>query len=343
MSNPVRTAVVASAAIVLLAGCAGGTSLVAPTNSAPMSSRAATRLAHPTVGGWMKPLSSTSGLVYLSDSNHNDVTVYDTTGTLQGQITGLGNPMGLLVDGGGNLWVTNPGSSQILEFARGGTTPIKILNDTIGSPVDVTICRGGTVFVSDRYNYSGMEDLNSKPDGIEYPGGVAVFAAGATTPTRNLSFPVENNNYYVACDAEGNIFTTIFQQTGGAVIEYPHGHRPGIQLPIKLTAPSGIRVTNAGNLLVADPKLHTITGYTEAGIPTGTVSKTSPIGFVEQLALSTDSHTIGYSDIFLKHGISRAFPGYTERVVYRDPLNGNKFRRDLIGFAFDPAQRWIGQ
>ena len=329
ISTSVAHVLNAAAAMSLLAGCSGGSSQVAPsTNPDGIQSELFSRF-HVTPTGrdnrtksWMKLPSVLTRLTYVADSAAGVVTVFGRNAVIQGQITGLTGPGGLFVDSDRNLWVANfnPSSgSDVLEFARGGTSPIKTLSDTGGNPIDVTICPSGTVYVSNLGE-------GSTP-------GIAVYASGNTEPTGTLTYPGDVVNLYVTCDAAGNVFSLIFTSSGGRVVEYPGGSQSGARdLGIALSAPDGIKPDNAGNLLIVDSG--TVTEYTEAGAPTGNSISTGSDEIVD-LAVTRDSRVVGGASSNLR-GISWTFPAGVQRQIYTTskPIN-------LSGFAFDPGQKGL--
>jgi hypothetical protein len=76
-----------------------------------------------------------SHLFYVSDGGFvgtNDVYVYTMpygtrVGRLVGTLTGFVDPLGLCTDASGDVWVTDSGASDLVEYAHGGTSPIKTL------------------------------------------------------------------------------------------------------------------------------------------------------------------------------------------------------------------------
>jgi sugar lactone lactonase YvrE len=102
-----------------------------------------------------------SGLIYVGDSDHNQVVVYSEDGTLlhrwgaPGSGPGQFNlTRGIAVDAGGRIYVVDSGNHrvQILspegvylgEFGSQGTGPGQFIN-----PVDVALDRAGNAYVSD--------------------------------------------------------------------------------------------------------------------------------------------------------------------------------------------------
>lgn len=86
---------------------------------------------------WMAPDATQKDLLYISNGGNNTVSVYSyPKGKLEGVLTGFDNPQGECVDKTGNIWITNLYASQLLEYAHGGQSPIKILNDPNEWPDD---------------------------------------------------------------------------------------------------------------------------------------------------------------------------------------------------------------
>lgn len=205
----------------------------------------------------MKASSCGPSVAYVT-SYDNSVYIYDQQnngGTACGQITGLTNPQGIFVDKQRNLWVAIGGNcktvfSSVFEFAPGGTTPIKTLQDPAGSATDVVVDnRSGTVYVTNFFNYTkGCASGNN--------GAVEVYAGGSTTPTSTLSDSHMNYAFNDAIDDQGNLYVTYLELNGptgsGHIFEWHGGSGSPADLGITLQAPGGIQTTKNGALLVCD-------------------------------------------------------------------------------------------
>lgn len=212
----------ALAAVALLAGCGNGSG---PQVGAPLNNSAAlggvatmTRpddsrswMARPDHSrSWMAPDAKKHDLLYVSDSfpyGSNDVYVYSyPKGKLKGQLTGFNEPSGQCVDKAGNVFIANFGTSQILEYAHGGTSPINTLSDAgyypLGCSVDPTT---GNLAVTNRLSTSFTT------------GDVAIYPDASGTPT---SYTDPNFYYYEFCgyDNHGNLY--IDGTTKGSALEY---------------------------------------------------------------------------------------------------------------------------
>jgi len=306
----------------LLAGCSGSSQFGSPVSSTsanPPQRQSLVRQSRQATSWMIRPNARTR-LAYISDNLANNVTVFDLNGTMQGQIDGLSYPGGLFVDSKHNLWVANGGANNVLEFARGATTPSNTLNDSGAGPIDVTMCPNGTIYVAGG-NSTAIE----------------VYPRSSTNPTRSLTYPGAEQTDALTCDAAGNVFATIVISFHGGVVEFPRGKQHGAtQLPISLGGPGGIKPDNAGNLLVDDQSAQTITEYTEAGSPTGNSIATAfdCINF----GVMRNSKVVGcpvYVAYKTSYGQSYAFPGGTSLQTY-----SGSFMLPY-GFAFDPGQKGL--
>jgi DNA-binding beta-propeller fold protein YncE len=150
---------------------------------------------------WMK---KTSGaLLYVSDIGAEDVDIFTyPTGKLVGTLTGFQEPNGLCADKKGDVFVTDAGAHQILEYARGGTKPIATLDDgklgPIGCAIDPT-----------------TGDLAVSNNQWLVQGTVAVYKGATGTPTVYKSL---FRTFFCTYDDKGNLFVDGFNNEGGAAV-----------------------------------------------------------------------------------------------------------------------------
>jgi hypothetical protein len=331
-----------AALVTFLAACSGGSSQTpALSGSANSLGQAFARqgtslrpLTPNTSHGFMQKIGAQTQLVYMSSwGTASVVDVLTMKGRQVGQITsGLVEPQGLFVDAKGSLWVAN--ASNVLVYPRGSLSPSKTLTDSVGAPIDVTVCPDGTAYVA---------DLSDNSDGHA---SIQVYASGSTTPTGNLDYATDFLNPFLTCDAAGNVFVALL--TGdyvgdGLVVEFPHGKQKGAKsLGIVLQSPGGIKPDNAGNLLVTDLIDHTITEYAENGSPTGQSIATGTA--TEGIAVTSEGGIVlGATDTTAEgpEGISWSWPSGKQLRVYTccsrigPPLQVNE------GVAFYPGQKGI--
>jgi hypothetical protein len=196
VSTIVQT-LVAEIVVAGLAGCAG---VATQPAAIPVDAlRSASELPGTGPGGsWMLPNAKKKDLLYISDSfpyGSNDVVVYSyPKGKLVGKLTGFNEPSGECVDKTGNVFITNFGASEILEYAHGGTSSIKTLDDSgyypLGCSIDPTT---GNLAVTNRLSTSFTA------------GDVAIYPKASGTPT---SYTAPNFYYYEYCgyDNLGNLY-----------------------------------------------------------------------------------------------------------------------------------------
>jgi len=162
-------------ALTLSAGCGGSQATSAPPAAAMLTGQMATspqahsmprpslvrEAGHP----WMHaPKRVKSMLLYVSDWANNGVNAYDyKTGEQVGALTGFDEPYGQCVDDRGNVFITNYGDGETMEFAHGGTSPLKTFF-TDGTPLGCSVDKRGDLAVTS-FN----------------PGNVTIFSEGKST------------------------------------------------------------------------------------------------------------------------------------------------------------------
>lgn len=325
--------------VAFLAGCSGSSQTPALSGVAfslgPASVGQATTLRPlmPNVGhGFMQATDAQAQLLYMSSwGTESVVDVLTMNGQQVGQITnGLAEPEGLFVDAKENLWVANV--SNVLVYPHGGLSPSKTLTDSVGYPIDVTVCPNGTAYVADLYDISNSNHAS-----------IQVYAPGSTTPTGSLDYATDFRNPFLTCDAAGNVFVALLTADSagdGLVVKFPLGKQKGAKdLGIVLQSPGGIEPDNAGNLLVTDLIDHTIAEYTESGSPTGlSIATGTP---VEGIALSRDGGIVLGAAPDAPDGISWSFPGGKQLRVYTCCSRIGPPLQNPYGVAFYPGQKGI--
>lgn len=199
------------AAIALLAGCGGTSQIALPGAGAPSAANAipgaprapmtgaarTSALKRHRTAGWMDPQAKKDRLMYASDFNNSVVEVYaypkgKHVGTLT---TGLLNPQGSCVDKTGNVYVANTGDNNVLEYAHGGTKPIRVLNDPGEYPVGCS--------VNDRTGDVAAADIFSPTTGI---GAVTVWPRGSVEGTTYVEPGGLTECLDPAYDGSGNLY-----------------------------------------------------------------------------------------------------------------------------------------
>jgi hypothetical protein len=86
-------------------------------------------------GSWMRADAKSGDLLYVSNPGNDTVTVYGyQSRKLVGTLDGFSSPAGLCADTAGDVWITNEGEHDVIEYAHGGTQPIQTLDDGSEQP-----------------------------------------------------------------------------------------------------------------------------------------------------------------------------------------------------------------
>ncbi|MGA7201732.1 MAG: hypothetical protein WBX26_07880 [Candidatus Cybelea sp.] len=127
---------VVCAAVALLAGCGGGSQ----TGANPIQQNLTSPVAQ--LGrSWMAPEAKESDLAYISNFYSSTILAFTYPGgKYVGSISG-DDPQGECPSktSKGNWWVVESGSDEILEYAHGGTTPLKTLGEDVGEAAGCTV------------------------------------------------------------------------------------------------------------------------------------------------------------------------------------------------------------
>jgi hypothetical protein len=140
----------------------------------------------------------TQYLLYVSDEASGTVDVYayrSRQGHLAGQLTGFQFPYGECQDGSGNVYVTDFAAERVVEYAHGGTNPIKTLDDSYGYPIGCAVNPvTGDLAVSDW-----------ESNGSSCMGGIVIYADASGSGT---SYTDQDFMYYYppAYDPSGNLY-----------------------------------------------------------------------------------------------------------------------------------------
>jgi hypothetical protein len=186
---------------------------------------------------WAAPDAATGALLYSCDLAAGFCEWFKVgRNKVVGMITGLASPVGVGVDKSGNVFIADR-SGHVFEYAKGGTTLLKTLDDPGFSPEDVVVASDGTVFVAS--NLSGSF------------GHVAVYGGGSTTPTRILDDPLFHFVYSVAVD-ENHLLIACYNDANnvGSCVEFVRANAPGRRVIRNLSFATGVAFDKAENIVV---------------------------------------------------------------------------------------------
>ena len=188
----------------------------------------------------MMPQGKSGELLYVS-ATASSVYVYSYPDAEQvGSLTGFRYPGGLCVDRLQNIYITDGGTSRVLEYAHGGTIPIRSLSDPREYPIDCSIDpKTGDLAVANFY-----EIERGSQNG---PGSLSIYkkAHGKPKTFRSDKFLAVRSCAY---DKAGNAFINGFSRGTPKtrkveVAELPRGGNAlsSIELDKKLVYPAGIQ------------------------------------------------------------------------------------------------------
>jgi hypothetical protein len=200
------------------------------------------------------------------------------------EVSGLGVPYDVAVDGAGDIFIADPYNSRVVEIPAGGGA-----QTTVGTgfdfPMSVAIDGAGDVFIADAALWEipagggtqvvvGPEGTGVTVDGagdvfiadpdnqrvVEIPAGggaQTTIASGLMNPRR------------VAVDGAGDVF--IADDGNSRVVEVPAGGGAQTTIASGLANPQGVAVDGAGNVFIADQDNNRVVEVPAGGGPQTTV------------------------------------------------------------------------
>jgi len=243
----------------LLASCSGPQTPRGAPEAMPQSR------AHTDRGAsWIPTDAAKDSLLFVSDEGTSDVYVYSLSkDRLVGTLTGFSEPRGVCLNKAGDIWITNAGESNLLEYAPGGSEPIGSLDDPGEYPVD---CSVNTV----TGDLSASNIISVK----EGPGSLSVYRTGIGVPAIAPAFAHTYNDAY---DPAGNLFIDGASNLGRFQFgELVRGQKTVTQLALK-----GATITDPTNVQYAD-------GHLAIGAERGYLGNST----IYQLAVSGTTATV---------------------------------------------------
>ncbi len=217
----------------------------------------------------MAPDARSGDLLYVSDTITNELYVFAyPRGTPKGAITGLLDPAGECVDKSGNVFVANTGASNVLEFARGGTTPIATLDDAGYFPVGCSIDP-----------VTGNLAVTNFPATSSAQGNVVIYKHAQGKPKGHYRSSVMSQMLLCSYDDAGNLFLDGFTEASGfafAELRRGAGALTDITLNQSIGNPGGVE-WDGRYVAVGDQTTNTIYQFAISG-KKGTVAGSTVLG-----------------------------------------------------------------
>jgi hypothetical protein len=227
----------ALSAIVMLAGCSGLGSQVAPPAPGLGTNAVFGRQADGKLDGNVYVSDLQNGAVWICPANFGNIK--DGYLTPTGQLSGVQNPSQLAVDSKGTVYVANAqisafGAGSIAEYPRGTTSASITLSTDLNTTTGVAVDSHGNVFASNKYLAN-----------------VVMFAQGKTAPSKTIKGGGMSGPDALAVDSADNLY--IADSTANDVFEVTHGSTTPRSLKLKgLNHPVGIAVDSKNTVYVSN-------------------------------------------------------------------------------------------
>lgn len=217
------------AAAAILGGCAGSATRVSPP--APAAVQLAPAFAKP----------DASALLYVSDSQGNDVSTYSYPEGKHVSDIPFSQPGGMCVSKSGNVFIADPSASHIRVYAHGGAKPLRTLNDPGYNPLGCAIDpKSGNLAVTAYLGADGHGSL-----------AIYTHAVGSPKIYNDTNIP---HMFYASYDDAGNLFLDGATSKHVVVVgELPKGgtHIASIALNQSIATAGGVQ-WDGTNLAIGD-------------------------------------------------------------------------------------------
>jgi sugar lactone lactonase YvrE len=165
-----------------------------------------------------------------------------TTASQKTLLTGLNSPSDLVLDGSGNLYITNTGADAVIQAAsatlESGDAALVTLGYGLSAPIGIALDSSGNVYVDDTGNNRVVEIAD---------GSLTVVGNGTTAPT---GVAVDASGSVMIADGSGRILRVPNEQDPSSPIGLNQADQQVLATP--LASPYSIRVDSAGNLYASD-------------------------------------------------------------------------------------------
>ena len=221
--------------------------------------------------------------------------VTDTLGS------GFSLPLGVAVDGSGNVYVADSNNNAVKEIeAVGGVIPasptILTLGSGFSSPYGVAVDGSGNVYVADTIN-NAVKEMTAG----------CASSSCVTTLGSGFHYP-----YSVAVDRSGNVYVADWGNHAVKEIEAVAGAIPSTPTILTLgsgfSSPSGVAVDGSGNVYVADDNNNAVKEIQRSSVNFGSaaVAATTPVSETLSFTFTTGG-TIGTPVVMTQGAIGLDF------------------------------------
>ena len=287
----------AFALVCLTTICSAQTKTTPTFSSAPTAS--AITYGQTLANSVLMPPQATVSTLAGSGSFYTDRFVFGGFADGPGTVAQFSTPVGMAIDGSGNVYVADPGNNRIRKITPEGTVTTLAGSGTAGfadgaatvaqfkGPEGVAVDGSGNVYVADT--------TNNRIRKVTSEGMVTTLAgsglSGSFNGTGNAAFFAYPKG--VALDAAGNVYVAdtytdeIRKVTASGVVTTlagsTQGYADGIGTAAKFNFPGSVTVDGAGNVYVADCKNNRIRKVTPEGTVT-TLAGSGTAGFADGAA-----------------------------------------------------------
>jgi DNA-binding beta-propeller fold protein YncE len=207
----------------------------------------------------------------------------------------LNNPVGLAVDGAGDVYIADSGGNAIMEWTPSGAVSTTLVSSNLNNPHGVAVDANGNVYIADSGHNAIKEWTKSNgtvialvSSNLNNPLGVAVDGAGNvyiadtfnnavkewTPANSNVTVLVSSGLFFpsgTAVDAAGNVY--IADSGHNAIKKWTAANSNITTLaPLNLNNPLGVAVDGSGNVYIADTGDSAIKKWTAANGNTATLA-----------------------------------------------------------------------
>lgn len=210
---------------------------------------------------------------------HGQAVVGQTVVPLNGTVLSLGSgfehPIGIAVDGSGNVYISDFDHNAVKEIlAVGGYTTVRIIGSGFDGPEGVAVDAAGDLFVADSI-HNVVKEIEAVNGAIPNNPTIRIVGSGFSLP------------FGVAVDGAGNLFVADRGSNALKEIVAVNGAIPANNATIRTLASgfgllSGVAIDGDGNLFVADTLANVIQVFFAVGgystMKTVTSGLSAPIG-----------------------------------------------------------------